>query len=508
MRPKKALLVYPEVPKNTYWSFSHTLKFINKKSAMPPLGLITVAALFPDEYDLKLVDMNIEQLTETQIQWADAVFISAMIVQKESFEKVVARCNRHGTPVVAGGPYATSGYRDIEGVDHFVLGEAETVFADFLNDFARGCAKKVYHFSERPDLTRSVLPRFDLLKMKSYANMCVQYSRGCPFKCEFCDIWPVYGNKSRVKPAEKMMEELQAVFDQGWRGSIFVVDDNFIGNKHKVKSQLLPVLTDWQQMHGHPFQLFTEASINMAEDPDLLTAMNAAGFNEVFIGIETPGKESLEEAGKKQNLKVDMLEAVRTIQRHGLEVNGGFILGFDHDTHDVFKDQAAFIQQAGIPKAMVGLLTALPGTRLYQRLQAEGRIIDQASGNNTHLMETNFITKMEPSQLIAGYRKLLEQLYDRRLKTYFQRCNLLLDAIKEQAVFNRKIDFQGIVILVKSLVQQSFSPYGIRYIRFVSRNLLKNRRLFPEAIRLALQGHHFYIITRHSLRQPFSNFSD
>ncbi|MGD9367191.1 MAG: radical SAM protein [Desulfobacteraceae bacterium] len=500
MRCKKALLVYPEVPKNTYWSFSHTLKFINKKSAMPPLGLITVAALFPDGYDLKLVDMNIERLTESHMRWADTVFVSAMIVQKASFEKVVDLCNRHGTPVVAGGPYATSCYQDLSGVDHFVLGEAEPVFADFLNDYAQGCAKKVYRCSARPDLARSVLPRFDLLKIESYANMCVQYSRGCPFKCEFCDIWPVYGNRARVKPAQKMIAELQAVFDQGWRGPIFVVDDNFIGNKHKVKSQLLPALIDWQQAHGRPFQLFTEASINMAEDADLLNAMSAAGFNEVFIGIETPRKESLAEAGKNQNLKVDMLEAVRTIQRHGLEVNAGFILGFDHDTHDVFKDQAAFIQQAGIPKAMVGLLTALPGTRLYQRLQAEGRILKQASGNNTHLMGTNFVTKMNASQLISGYQKLLEQLYDRRLKTYFQRCNLLLDTLQKRAVFSRKIGFQEIMVLIKSLIQQSLRPYGLRYLRFVSRNLLKNRRLFPEAVRLALQGHHFYMITRQALK--------
>ncbi|MEJ2661116.1 MAG: B12-binding domain-containing radical SAM protein [Desulfobacteraceae bacterium] len=500
MRSKKALLVYPEVPKNTYWSFSHTLKFINKKSAMPPLGLITVAALFPDGYDLKLVDMNVERLTEGHLRWADTVFISAMIVQKESFEKVVALCNRHGTPVVAGGPYATSCYPDITGVDHFVLGEAEPVFADFLSDYARGRAEKVYRCSKRPDLSQSVLPRFDLLKLKSYANMCVQYSRGCPFKCEFCDIWPVYGNKARVKPAEMTIAELQTLYDHGWRGPIFIVDDNFIGNQRKVKSQLLPALMDWQQANGRPFQLFTEASINMAEDPELLTAMNAAGFNEVFIGIETPKKESLEEAGKNQNLKVDMLEAVRTIQRYGMEVNAGFILGFDHDTHEIFKDQAAFIQQAGIPKAMVGLLTALPGTRLYQRLQAEGRILNLASGNNTHLMGTNFMTKMDTSQLIAGYQKLLEQLYGRRLKTYFQRCNLLLDTICERADFSRKIGVQEIAVLFKSLIQQSLGPYGLRYIRFVSRNLLKNRHLFPEVVRLALQGHHFYMITRQALK--------
>jgi radical SAM superfamily enzyme YgiQ (UPF0313 family) len=500
MRHKKALLVYPEVPKNTYWSFSHTLKFINKKSAMPPLGLVTVAALFPDEYDLKLIDMNIERLTERHIRWADTVFVSAMIVQKESFENVVALCNRLGTPVVAGGPYATSCYQEITGVDHFVLGEAEPVFADFLNDDARGCAKKVYRCSERPDLDQSVLPRFDLLKLKSYANMCVQYSRGCPFKCEFCDIWPVYGNHARVKPSQTILRELQALYDLGWRGPIFVVDDNFIGNKQKVKSQLLPALINWQQARSRPFQLFTEASINMAEDPDLLTAMNESGFNEVFIGIETPRKESLKEAGKKQNLKVDMLEAVRTIQKYGMEVNAGFILGFDNDTHDVFKDQAAFIQQAGIPKAMVGLLTALPGTRLYERLLAEGRILKTPSGNNTHLMGTNFITKIEASQLISGYRNLLGQLYDKRLKTYFQRCNLLLDTLQERASFSRNIGCREMMVLMKSLLQQSLKPYGLRYIRFVTRNLLKNRRLFPEAVRLALQGHHFYMITRQALK--------
>ncbi len=500
MRYQKALLVYPEVPKNTYWSFSHTLKFINKKSAMPPLGLITLAALFPEEYELKLVDMNIEPLTQRHIRWADAVFISAMIVQKDSFEQVVSLCNRNGKPVVAGGPYATSSYRQISGVDYFVLGEAEPVFARFLNELERGCAQKIYRCTDKPDLAAAVMPRFDLLKMKSYANMCIQYSRGCPFKCEFCDIWPVYGNKVRVKPAAKIIAELQSIYSLGWRGAVFIVDDNFIGNVKKVKSDLLPELIRWQKDRGHPFQLFTEASINMAGDPDLLTAMNDAGFNEVFIGIETPKRESLKEAGKTQNLKVDMLDAVRTIQQHGLEVNAGFILGFDHDTDDVFEDQVAFIQQAGIPKAMVGLLTALPGTRLYQRLQSEGRILNRGSGNNTHLMCTNFVTKMDASQLISGYRTLLEQLYDRRLKNYFQRCNLLLDALAQRAYFSRRIGIGEIIVLVRSLIQQSLAPYGLRYIRFVSRNLLKNRRLFPEAVRLALQGHHFYMITRQVLK--------
>lgn len=497
---KNILLVYPEVPNNTYWSFKYALKFVNKMSAMPPLGLITVAALFPEEYNLKLIDLNIEPLQEKEIIWADAVFVSAMIVQKDSLQEVVSFCNRLETPVIAGGPYPTSSHEEINGVDHFVLGEVEDTFKDILTELENGTAKRVYPRPERPDVSRSVIPRFDLLDLDSYSSMSVQYSRGCPFKCEFCDIWTVYGNKPRVKNHENFIAELEMLYNLGWRGAVFVVDDNFIGNKHSVKKELLPALIEWQKSHDYVFRFFTEASINMADDKDLLSAMKNAGFNEVFIGIETPAIEGLKETDKLQNIRTDMHEAVRTIQNHGMGVMAGFILGFDSDSDDIFDRQISFIQKAGIPRAMVGLLTVLPGTRLFDRLEREGRLKGVTDGNNTHNMETNFITKMDALKLKEGYQKVLSTIYDSNLKNYFARCNRLLDNIGNSHFFSRQIHLKELRMLFKSLFRQSFTPYGYQYLKFVIRNYLKHSKTFSEAIALCITGHHYYTITQETLK--------
>jgi radical SAM superfamily enzyme YgiQ (UPF0313 family) len=517
MKYKNILLVYPEVPSNTYWSFKHALKFIGKKSAMPPLGLITVAALFPDAYTLKLVDMNIEPLEDKDIQWADAVFISAMIVQRASIQKVIAQCRPFNKTIVAGGPYANSNREEIEGVDHFVLGEVEDTFADFLNDLQNGTAKPVYGRPPHPDISNVPAPRFDLLKINAYGSMAVQYSRGCPFHCEFCDIWTVYGNKPRLKSSAAMINEIDTLHHLGWRGAVFIVDDNFIGNKHRVKKELLPALREWQKAHGHPFHFYTEASINMADDEDLLTGMREAGFNEVFIGIETPDPEGLKETGKIQNLKTDMGKSIRAIQRHGIEVMAGFIVGFDHDREDIFDRQISFIQQNAIPKAMIGLLNALPGTRLYQRLMDEDRILRASLGNNTHDLTTNFKTVMDSETLKQGYKKILSRIYDSRLKHYFQRCNSLFDRMEYRDFFQRKIQWKEVKFFFKSIFRQPFTPYGFQYLKFVFRNFLKNRDIFGEVITFSIVGHHFHQITRQTLKidriasaldQKFQYFSD
>ncbi|HMA84812.1 MAG TPA: radical SAM protein [Desulfosalsimonadaceae bacterium] len=495
------LMVYPEVPNNTYWSFKYALKFIRKKSAMPPLGLLTVAALFPPDYDLKLVDMNIEPLPDEAIEWADAVFISAMIVQQDSVESVIARCNRMDTKVVLGGPYANSNQEDIQGVDHFVLGEVEDTLHAFLSDLENGTAKHVYPLPARPDISKAPTPRFDLLKMDAYGSMAVQYSRGCPFHCEFCDIWTVYGNKPRLKSADAMIAEMYALYRQGWRGGVFLVDDNFIGNKKRVKEELLPALKAWQAEHGHPFHFFTEASINMAEDEDLLIGMREAGFNEVFIGIETPDEEGLKETGKVQNLKTDMGQAVKRIQKHGIEVMAGFIVGFDQDKPDIFERQIHFIQQNAIPKAMIGLLTALPGTRLYERLKSEGRMIGASIGNNTHVLSTNFKTVMDGERIKEGYKKILANIYDYRLKMYFERCNRFFDNMQYTGYFQRKIRYEEVKIFLKSLGRQPFTPYGWEYIKFLTRNFFKHREIFGEAVSMSITGHHFHTITQETLKK-------
>jgi radical SAM superfamily enzyme YgiQ (UPF0313 family) len=493
---KNILLVYPEVPDNTYWSFKHALKFVHKKSSMPPLGLISIAALIPDKYSLRLIDMNIGPLLEKDILWADGVFISAMTIQKESFNKAVSACRRLNVPVVAGGPYPTSSFTEIPDVDHFVLGEVEDTLKIFLDDYENGCAKKIYFPKIRPDLLNSRTPRFDLLDMKAYSSMSVQYSRGCPFKCEFCDIWISYGNKPRLKSSNNIILELETLHRLGWRGPVFIVDDNFIGNKNNVKNELLPALIKWQQKHGHVYRFFTEASINLADDEDLMNGMKDAGFNEVFIGIETPSREALKEMGKFQNLTTDLNKAVHKIQQHGMGVMAGFIIGFDSDTEDIFDRQISFIQKAGIPQAMVGLLIALPGTALFTRLKTEGRIKSDSTGNNTHSTSTNFITKMDGTKLKDGYKRVLDYIYDPKLKNYFTRCNILFDNIGDSPFFQRKVRLADIRIFFGSFFHQPFTRYGFNYLRFVTRNLIRHKRIFAEAIRFGIIGHHFHIITR------------
>lgn len=514
---KNILLVYPEVPGNTYWSFKHALKFVHKKSSMPPLGLITIAALIPEKYNLRLIDMNITPLTEKDILWSDAVFISAMIIQKESFVKAVSACKRLKVPVIAGGPYPTSSYNEIPDVDYFVLGEVEETLKIFLDDYENGCAKKIYIPGSRPDLSDSATPRFDLLDMKAYSSMSIQYSRGCPFKCEFCDIWISYGNLPRLKSSSNIILELESLFKLKWRGPVFIVDDNFIGNKNRVKSDLLPALTEWQKKHDHVYRFFTEASINLADDEELMNGMKEAGFNEVFIGIETPSRKALKETGKLQNLKTDLNKAVHKIQQHGMGVMAGFIIGFDSDAEDIFDRQISFIQKAGIPQAMVGLLIALPGTALFSRLKNEGRINSDSIGNNTHSMSTNFTTKMDSAKLTAGYKRVLNYIYDPNLKNYFARCNVLLDSIGETPFFQRKVRPEDIRIFFDAFFRQPFTRYGLHYLKFVVRTLVRHNRMFAEAIRFGIIGHHFHTITREmnkmdkiqsSLEMSYFNFRE
>jgi len=378
----KILLVYPEYP-DTFWSFKHALKFISKKASLPPLGLLTVAALLPKEWEKKLVDMTATALIDRDIKWADYVFIGAMSIQKESVKKIIAQCKRLGTKIVAGGPLFTSGYEDFEDdVDYFILNEAEITLPLFLEDLKRGRLKHIYKSDQFPDIKKTPIPLWELADLNKYVTMCIQYSRGCPFNCDFCDVTFLFGHKMRLKAKDQILAELDSLYLQGWRGGVFIVDDNFIGNKRELKNEVLPAIIDWMEERKYPFSFTTQASINLSDDEELMHLMVQAGFGSVFVGIETPNEESLIECNKIQNKNRDLIACVKKIQKFGLIVNGGFIIGFDSDPLSIFESMIKFVQKSGIVSAMVGLLNAPRGTKLYQRLVKENRLLKEATGDN------------------------------------------------------------------------------------------------------------------------------
>jgi len=484
----KILLVYPQYP-DTFWSFKHALKIIAKKAAFPPLGLLTIAAMLPAEWAKKLVDMNTATLTDNDLKWADYVFISAMTVQQDSVRQVIARCNKLGAKVVAGGPLFTTEYEAFDGVDHFVLGEAEVTLPLFLNDLERGNAGHLYQSEERPDIGQTPVPLWSLINMGKYSSMNLQYSRGCPFDCEFCDIVALNGHTPRTKSPEQVLNELEAIYQRGWRRGVFIVDDNFIGNKRKLKLETLPAIIDWQKRKKYPFVLSTEASINLADDDELMHLMVKAEFNQVFIGIETPNEDSLVECNKRHNTNRDLVAAVKKIQNAGLEVQAGFIVGFDSDPQSIFKSQISFIQKSGIATAMVGLLNAPRGTRLYQRLKRENRLVGDSSGDNTDC-SLNFVPKMDRDTLLNGYKNILKNIYSP--KQYYERVRIFL---KEYHPPRRRVSrpqFDQIGALVRSMwfLGVMGKERGYYWQLFLS-TLLKRPRSFPASITLAVYGFHF-----------------
>ena len=498
----KLLLVYPRYP-DTFWSFKHALKFIHKKAAFPPLGLLTVAAMLPGKWDKKLVDMNVTSLRDEDIEWADYVFISAMAVQQESAKDIIVRCQILGTKTVAGGPLFTTNPDEFDEVDHLVLGEAEVTLPPFLKDLEQGCARHIYTSKTRPDINKAPVPLWSLINKKDYSAMSVQYSRGCPFNCEFCDIIILNGHKPRTKNKERLLAELDAIYQQGWSFSVFIVDDNFIGNKKKLKAETLPTIIEWRKRKKRPFPLFTEASINLADDEELMQLMVEAGFDRVFIGIETPNEESLVECNKSQNQNRDLVESVRKIQRHGLEVQGGFIVGFDSDPVSIFKNQIDFIQKSGIVTAMVGLLNAPPGTRLHNRLKRERRLLSKFTGNNTDC-SINFIPKMKQETLIDGYKHILKTIYSP--KCYYKRVRTFLKEYKPRKQGGGKLQFYHINALVNSIWFLGIREKGRRYYwRLLISTLLKHPRRLNISVTLAIYGYHFRKVVESYLKTPVNN---
>jgi len=489
----KTLLVYPKYPE-TFWSFKYALRFVSKRAGFPPLGLLTVASMLPEEWDKKLVDANVTKLKDEHIEWADIVFISAMIIQKNNAQEIINRCKKHGKTVVAGGPLFTTQHEQFEGVDHFVLNEAEVTLPLFLKDLREGRPKALYVSDEKPDMTRTPPPLWSLIDLEDYAVMPVQYSRGCPFNCEFCDIIVMYGRTPRTKTPQQLINELQLLYDHGWRSSVFIVDDNFIGNKRNVK-QMLPLLIKWQRKHKYPFKLLTEASVNLADDEELMQMMSSANFHKIFVGIETPDPDGLQECGKTQNTSRDLAETVRVIQNNGMQVMGGFILGFDSDTKSIFQKQIDFIQSTGIVTAMVGLLNALPQTRLWDRLKGEGRLLGNTSGENTDAC-LNFLPRMGKAELIEGYKKILATIYSP--KYYYKRINTFIKNYRPTA--KGGVGKADVIAFIRSMWDIGIlSKARIPYWRLIIRTSLARWKLLPVAVELAICGRHFERITKRIL---------
>ena len=489
------LLVSPATP-DTFWSFKHVLRFVSKKAAFPPLGLLTIAAMLPRNWNLRLTDLNVVQgrgnrqpgrLLDAQIAWADYVLISAMMVQTESARQVAARAKELGKPVIAGGPLFTTGHERFPEIPHFVLGEAEDIMPALIADMISGRVQPTYRSPDKPNMNRTPVPRWDLINTRDYVTMSVQFSRGCPFNCEFCDIVAMYGRVPRVKTPAQMILELDALIDAGWDNTVFIVDDNFIGNKAKVKV-LLHELIAWRARRKVRIPLLTEASLNLVDDPELLDLMVAAGFKKVFIGLETPAEDSLAECAKVQNTQRDLVGAVKKIHSAGLQVMGGFIVGFDSDPLNIFERQMRFIQDAGVVTAMVGLLTAMPQTRLFARLKSEGRILRESTGNNLDVV-LNFVPRLDRDTLVEGYRSLVKRLYTPSV--YYRRALTFLREYRDRGPRIHR-PWSEVRAFLHSLWIMGIWTRGRReYWKYLTKSLLFHRRAFGEAMNIAIVGYHF-----------------
>jgi radical SAM superfamily enzyme YgiQ (UPF0313 family) len=480
------LLVEPRNP-DTFWSMRHALRFVGKHAAHPPLGLLTVAGFLPESWSCRLVDLNVRPLLDEDLQWADHVLTGAMLAQLASLTEIVRRSHALGKPVLAGGPAFAGEDAERHGVDHVVVGEFEELAPTVIGDLATGRLQPLYRAPRYPDLALTPLPRWDLIDLGDYASMSIQWCRGCPFDCEFCDITALNGRVPRHKSNTQFIAELDALRARGWGGMTFVVDDNFAGNRPRCRDLLQAVIA-WRRRTGTRMVLMTEASVDIAADPELLRLLAAAGFKKVFLGIETPSLESLRECRKHQNLRSDLATAVRTIQAAGIEVIGGFIVGFDSDQPDIFERQFEFIQKTGVATAMVGLLQAVPRTRLYQRLAGEGRLRGESTGDNTSA-GLNFEPRLDADFLLRNYRQLMQRLYEPG--TYYQRIQTFLAAHKPRGP-RMPYSRSDIAALLRSLWLMGVVHHGRRaYWRFLAGTLFRQPSRLGVAVTLAITGFHF-----------------
>ncbi len=482
-------MVYPKCP-DTFWSYKEALRFIRKKASTPPLGLATVAAMLPDHWKITLVDMNVKPLKDQMIRDADMVWISAMSIQKHSTMEVIRKCRDMKKTITAGGPLFSTGWEDFPEVDHIICGEGETSITAFVSGLEKGTAERLYPAGEWADMHVSPVPRWDLVNMKDYATMSIQYSRGCPYSCDFCDITKLFGRKIRTKTTAQIIDELELLYSSGWRDSVFFVDDNFIINRQQLKFDLLPRLITWMEKRNFPFLFNTQASINICDDPELMDLMVRAGFNKVFVGIETPHEASLGECSKNHNLNRNLIDSVKTIQQAGLEVQGGFIVGFDSDPRTIFDDQITFIQNTSIMTAMVGLLNAMKGTELYHRLEREDRLIKEGSGDNTDC-SINFLPRMDLGYLKAGYKRLVATIYSP--EHYYARVREFLKTCKRLPAA-RNFTFQPVHFFsfLQSVMRIGIAGRErVQYWKLLFWTIFRRPKYFPLAVTYAIYGYHY-----------------
>ncbi|HAA76490.1 TPA: hypothetical protein DCE37_15355 [Candidatus Latescibacteria bacterium] len=501
-----ALLISPQNP-ITFWSFDEALKMIGKKNAFPPLGLLTIAGMMPDRYDLRLIDMNVKDLRPQDLEWADVVITSSMIIHWSSLEDVIARCNEAAVPVLNGGPLPTQYHEEIDGEAVFYLGEGENGFIDLVDEMAAnpGGAERmtIDRRGEFRDLVNTPLPRWDLIDFRDYSNMVVQTTRGCPESCTFCNIPSLYGKKTRIKAKSRIVQELDALYDAGWRGAIMAVDDNFVGNADAIRESLESDVIPWQAERGYPFQFHTQASIRVSDDELLLEAMWKAGFDKVFAGIESPVEESLKFMGARKNLQgnTPLLDKVKKLQTFGFEVQAGFIMGLDTDPADIHERMIAFIRDAGIPVAMVGILGVLRDTPDYKRFKRAGRLIEGAkySGDSgVFSRQLSYVPKIDAELLINMHRYTVETLNSPEI--FFERCTTLFEHHKRRPLGSVPIRWPEIRATLLSIWKQGIvGSYRSIYWKFLIDTASVHPEHLPDAVRLAVQGHHLITTTQQAL---------
>ena len=502
-----ALLVCPDNP-ITFWSFDEALKMIDKKSAFPPLGLLTIAGMMPEDYQLRMVDLNVRPLRDEDLGWADIVITSSMIIHWHSLEEVIARCNAQGVPVLNGGPLPTQYHEEIEGQGVFYLGEAENGFLDIVermvSDPGSVGREVVDRRGQFRDLAETALPRWDLIDFDDYSNMVIQITRGCPESCTFCNIPSLYGKVTRLKSKTRTVQELDALYDAGWRGALMAVDDNFVGNREAIQETLEEEVLPWQEERHFPFQFHTQASIRVSDDPALLDAMYRAGFDKVFVGIESPVEESLKFMGAQKNLQgnTSLMDKVKTLQHAGFEVQAGFIMGLDTDPDDIGDRTVAFIQEAGIPVAMVGILGVLRDTPDYKRFKRAGRLVEgvkYTGDSGIFSRELSYVPAIDPEELFERHRKVVETLNSPRI--FFERVLTHFEHQTRSPVSSTSIQMTQVKAFFRSVWRQGMTgSYRWEYWKFLARTVYRHPRNFPDAVRLAVQGHHMILTTREALQ--------